>query len=49
MAVVWIIWVLVLVYLNKAAPLVFLLYGFTLPGYICALLYDKIFRKLEEN
>ena len=49
MAVVGIIWVLVLVYLNKAAPLVFLLYGFTLPGYICAMLYDKFFRKLEEN
>ena len=49
MAVIWIIWALVLVYLNKAAPLAFLLYGFTLPGFLCTMLYDGIFRKLEEE
>ncbi len=49
MALAWIAWVLVLVYLHKAAPLAFLLYGFTLPGYLCAMLYDGIFRDLEEE
>ena len=49
MAVAWTIWALVLVYLHRAAPLVFMLYGFTLPGYLCAMLYDGIFRKLEEE
>ena len=47
MAVAWTIWALVLVYLHRAAPLVFMLYGFTLPGYLCAMLYDCIFRDLE--
>jgi len=49
MALTWIAWVLVLVYLHKAAPLAFLLYGFTLPGYLCAMLYDGIFRDLEKE
>jgi uncharacterized membrane protein YesL len=49
MAVTWLIWILVLVYLHKAAPLAILLYGFTLPGYICAILYDRIFAKLEDG
>ena len=49
MAVAWTIWALVLVYLHRAAPLVFMLFGFTLPGYLCAMLYDGIFRKLEEE
>ena len=49
MAVAWTRWALVLVYLHRAAPLVFMLYGFTLPGYLCAMLYDGIFRKLEEE
>ena len=49
MAVAWIVWTLVLVYLHKAAPLALLLYGYTLPGFLCAMLYDGIFRKLEEE
>jgi len=49
MALTWVAWVLVLIYLHKAAPLAFLLYGFTLPGYLCAMLYDGIFRDLEEE
>ena len=47
MAAVWIIWALVLVYLNKAAPLAIAIYGFTLPGYLCIMLIDGIFKKLE--
>lgn len=49
MMAIWIIWVLVLIYLNKAAPLVILLYGFTLPGFLCAMLYEPVFRRMEEH
>ena len=48
MAAAWTAWAFVLVYLHKAAALAFLLYGFTLPGYICAMLMDRIFEKLEK-
>ena len=49
MAAVWIVWAFALVYLHKAAALAFLLYGFTLPGYICAMMLDRIFEKLEKE
>ena len=49
MMVTWMLWVLALVYLHKAAPLAFLLYGFTLPGYICTILYDKVLADLEKD
>ena len=49
MALCWVIWALVLVYLHKAAPLAFLLYGFTLPGYMCSMLLSRIFTKLEDG
>ena len=47
MIVIWLIWAFILVYLNKAAPLVFLIFGLTFPGYLCTMLYNKIFEKLE--
>ena len=47
MLIVWLIWVLALVYLHRAAPGVILLYGLTLPGYLCAMLYDGVFENLE--
>lgn len=49
MIVIWLIWAVILVYLYKAAPLAFLLFGLTLPGYLCAMLYDRIFEKLESE
>ena len=49
MAAAWTAWAFVLVYLHKAAALTFLLYGFTLPGYICAMMLDRIFEKLEKE
>ncbi|MBR2546878.1 MAG: DUF624 domain-containing protein [Eubacterium sp.] len=49
MMITWIVWILTLWYLHKAAPLVFLLYGFTLPGYICVSLYEPVFRKMENK
>ena len=49
MAAAWTAWAFVLVYLHKAAALAFLLYGFTLPGYICAMMMDRIFEKLENE
>jgi uncharacterized membrane protein YesL len=49
MAAAWTAWAFVLVYLHKAAALAFLLYGFTLSGYICAMMLDRIFEKLEKE
>ncbi len=49
MMVTWILWILTLWYLHKAAPLAFLLYGFTLPGYVCVSLYEPVFRKMEQE
>ena len=47
MIIIWLIWVLILVYLHKAAPAFFMLYGLSLPGYLCAMLYNGVFNKLE--
>ena len=47
MLLIWIVWVLILVYLHNAAPVFFLLCGLTLPGYLCAMLYNGVFNKLE--
>ena len=47
MLTVWLVWAFILVYLHKAAPGFFLLYGLTLPGYLCAMLYNGVFENLE--
>ena len=49
MMVIWIIWILFMVYLHRAAPLAILLYGFSLPGYLCTMLYNPVFVRLEEE
>ena len=49
MMIIWIVWGLIMWFLHGLAPLVFLLYGFTLPGFMCALLYEPIFTGLEEG
>jgi uncharacterized membrane protein YesL len=49
MMITWILWILTLWYLHKAALLAFLLYGFSLPGYMCMLLYDPIFKAMENK
>jgi uncharacterized membrane protein YesL len=47
MIAIWLIWVLILVYLHRAAPGFFMIYGLTLPGYLCAMLYNGVFYNLE--
>ena len=47
MIAIWLVWVLILVYLNKAAPAFFMIYGLSLPGYLCAMLYNGVFYNLE--
>ena len=47
MIIIWLIWVLILVYLHRAAPAFFMLYGLSLPGYLCAMLYNGVFENLE--
>ena len=49
MMVIWTVWILVMVYLHRAAPLAFLIYGFSLPGYLCTMLYEPVFVRLEEE
>ena len=49
MVICWLAWVLALVFLGKAASLAFLVFGLTLPGYICAMLYDKVFERIENE
>ncbi len=49
MAVIWLIWILILVYLHNAASLAILTFGLSLPGYMCAMLYSKIFEDLESE
>jgi uncharacterized membrane protein YesL len=47
MIAIWLVWVLILVYLHRAAPGFFMIYGLTLPGYLCAMLYNGVFYNLE--
>ena len=49
MMVIWIIWILIMVILHRAAPLAIVLFGFTLPGYLCTMLYEPVFVRLEEE
>jgi uncharacterized membrane protein YesL len=45
--IVLLVWGLILVYLHKAALGFFLIYGLTVPGYLCAMLYNGVFYNLE--
>ncbi|MBE6039570.1 MAG: DUF624 domain-containing protein [Clostridiales bacterium] len=47
MIAIWLIWGLILVYLHRAAPAFFMIFGLTLPGYLCAMLYNGVFYNLE--
>ena len=49
MALIWLVWILILVYLYKAASLFFMIFGLSLPGYLCTMLYDRIFEDLESE
>ena len=49
MALIWLVWILILVYLYKAASLFFMIFGLSLPGYLCTMLYDRIFDDLESE
>ena len=48
MVAVWAAWAALLWFLHGILLLV-LLYGLTIPGYLCAMIYDPIFRSLEPN
>lgn len=49
MAAIWLVWILMLVYLYKAASLFFLMFGLSLPGYLCTMLYNRVFEDLESE
>lgn len=42
------LWILCLTFFRQALP-VLLMFGFSLPAYFCALFFDGIFQKLEDN
>ena len=48
MIVIWLVWIFVLWYFPKTTVLLGVLFGLSLPAYLCTLIYDPIFRKMEE-
>ena len=48
MLAVWAAWA-ALLWLLHGIYLLVLLYGLTIPGYLCAMIYDPIFKRLESN
>lgn len=49
MMVLWVIWIGGMIYFHRFSMLVFVIYGLTLPGYLCTMLYDPVFAKLEKT
>ena len=49
MAAVWLAWLAALWHFQGILALPVLLYGLSLPGFICTILYDPVFRKMEEE
>ena len=49
MAAIWAVWAVFLWYIHGIALLVYVIYGLSLPAGACALLYDSIFQKMEDE
>lgn len=49
MLAVWAAWAVFLWYIHGIALLVFVLYGMSLPGFLCTMVYDPVFRTIETN
>ena len=49
MMVLWAVWIAGMIYFHRFSLLVFLIYGLTLPGYLCTMLYNPVFAKLEKT
>ena len=49
MMVLWVIWIGGMIYFHRFSMLVFVIYGLTLPGYLCTMLYNPVFAKLEKE
>ena len=49
MMVLWVIWIGGMIYFHRFSMLVFVIYGLTLSGYLCTMLYDPVFAKLEKE
>ena len=48
-AAIWAVWAVFLWYIHGIALLVYVIYGLSLPAGACALLYDPIFQKMEDE
>lgn len=49
MIVIWVLLAVGLWFIRGIAMLAFVIYGLSLPGLLCTLLYDPIFRKMEKE
>lgn len=49
MIAIWLVWIFILWYFPKTTVLLFLLFGFSLPGFLSTLLYDPVFRRMEKT
>lgn len=49
MLAVWAAWAVFLWYIHGIALLVFVLYGMSIPGFLCTMVYDPVFRTIETN
>ena len=49
MMIIWCLWIVALVFLQDKASLAFLLFGYSLPGFLCTILYEPVFNRLEED
>jgi len=49
MAAIWAVWAVFLWYIHGIALLVYVIYGLSLPAGACALLYDPIFQRMEDE
>jgi uncharacterized membrane protein YesL len=47
MLAVWLLWILVMILFRRAIHILIVLFGLSLPGYLCAMIYDGVFEKLE--
>ena len=49
MVAIWAAWAVLLWYIHGIALLVFVIYGLSLPAFLCTMIYDPIFQKMEAD
>ena len=49
MLAIWAVWIVFLWYIHGISALVFVLYGMTIPGILCTMIYNPVFQTIEKN